>query len=193
MMPAIRPMRSVSGVPATITANRSRPCLSEPKGRVPPGGCRARADSGRARSTSTMNEPMTTNSSSARSSSSPTISVGLRRRYRQTDVVRSVHSPASRRGATETTTCSVSVELTSSSPVRDSRVQQRINEIENERREAERHDHPEDDALDEKIIRLANGVVEHRADARIAEDHLDQHRPGGDVPEDQSQRSGLRQ
>src|SRR6266851_1165290 len=187
MIPAISPMRSVNGAPATITANRSRPCLSEPKGKVPPGGCRARADSGRARSTSTMNEPITTNSSNPSSISRPTISVGLRRRYRPIDVVRSVHTPVSRRGATETTVCSVNVELTSASPVRDSGVQQRINQIKDEGGEPQRHNHPEDDALDEEVVRLPNGVVEHRADAGVAEDHLPQRGAGGNVPENQGQ------
>src|SRR5258708_7021884 len=159
MTPAISPMRSVNGAPATITANRSRPCLSEPKGKVPPGGCRARADSGRARSTSTRNEPTTTNSSSPSSKSSPTISVGVRRRYRPTEVLPSAHIPASRGATTETTACSVSVELTSTSPVRDSGVEQRIDQIEDKRGEPQRHDHPKDDALDQEVVRLPNGVV----------------------------------
>src|SRR5438132_1548843 len=101
-----------------------------------------------------MNEPITTNGSSPNSSSSPTISVGFRRRYRLMEVLRSVHKPSSRADASETTVCSVIVELTSTSPVRDSGVQQRIDQIEEKRGEPQRHDNPEDDSLDQEVVRL---------------------------------------
>src|SRR5690349_16251938 len=50
--PAIRPMRSVSGVPAIMTAKRSRPCRSEPNQSVDEGGWSGRTEIGRALSAS---------------------------------------------------------------------------------------------------------------------------------------------
>ena len=46
--PAINPIRSVSGMPDTITANRSRPCRSDPNNSVDDGGCSGRTEIARA-------------------------------------------------------------------------------------------------------------------------------------------------
>ena len=76
----MKPIFSVSGVPATMAASRSRPWRSVPNGCSHDGGCKARTDSGRASSVSTVRLPTMMNSASSDSSTMPTASERLRRR-----------------------------------------------------------------------------------------------------------------
>ena len=78
MNPAMRPMRSVNGVPDTITANRLRPCLSLPNGNACEGGWRGRTEMGRASWRFTKREPMTEENSKNENMTRPTTSDGLR-------------------------------------------------------------------------------------------------------------------
>ena len=76
--PAIMPISMVSGVPATITANRSRPCRSLPNGSSRDGGCTAMTESGLMCSMSTKKRPTIVNTARLSSSSRPTIIAGFR-------------------------------------------------------------------------------------------------------------------
>src|SRR4030095_1005763 len=77
--------------------------------------------------------------------------------------------------------------------IADTRVEQGIDDVEDEGRDPESDDDREHDSLDEEVIVLTNGVKQNRSHAGVAEDDLDQHRSREDVAERERQRGGLRQ
>src|SRR5258708_40065754 len=96
---------------------------------------------------------MITNSASSSSSAAPTTSERLRPRYCRTAFM-------------------------SCAPIRDAGIQQRIEDVEHEGRQAECDDDGEHDALDQELVVLADRLEQQRADAGRAADHLHQRRAG---------------
>src|SRR5262249_43088438 len=126
----MNPMRSVSGVPATIVARRSRPWRSVPNGCAIEGAWTAGAERGRLLLVSTTTCPTITKSPRAESRTTPTTRERLRRRY-----------PTLLRPS-----------------IADARIEQRIDDVEDQGRDPESHDDREHDSLDEEVIILTNGV-----------------------------------
>src|SRR5262249_29106101 len=143
--PAMNPMRRVSGVPATIVASRSRPWRSVPKGCSTDGGLRAGAERGRLLLVATTRWPMPTNRASARRRTIPTASEPLRLIWPSAVVSRSIAALRS--------------------PIGDARIEEGIEHVEDQRRDAQRHDDGEDDPLDQEVIVLADRVEPERPHA----------------------------
>ncbi len=81
-MPPTSPIQSVRGVPAIITARRSRPARSVPRGKPKDGGRLGGTESGRDLTELSNNGPTKQKSASARSRATPTARLGFRRVYR---------------------------------------------------------------------------------------------------------------
>src|SRR5215467_5480050 len=125
--PARMPMRNVRGVPATMTASKSRPWLSVPNGYCHDGGFWVSTESGSAFVTSTKNGPMAQNRSNTSNRTIPTPRLGFRRMYRQ-----------------------IPVSKASSPPIGYPRIDQRIDEVDNECCKRDRHDDGKDNTLNQK-------------------------------------------
>ena len=65
----------------------------------------------------------------------------------------------------------------------DARIEQRIDQVENQRRKAYRDDHEEDNSLHEEEIGASDALEKQRADAGITEHYLDEHGPGDELSE----------
>src|SRR5579884_2779216 len=191
MKPAINPIRRVSGVPETITANRSRPWRSEPNHSVEEGGWSGRTEIARAFDMSATNDPTTTNASRMPSSTSPAISVGLRRRYRPVASIASSQALRSRTAAGTAPCCAATAIL--GPPVRDPRVDQRVDDVEDQQRQAERDDRAEDDPLDEEVVGRTDRLIERVADPGEGEDGLHQNGAGYQTAERNRQAGRLRE
>src|SRR5687768_13547373 len=160
-------------------------------------------ESGRMRCSSMNNEPMPENNARLSSMRSPTIMLGLRRRYRRTAPTRSgrwisldASKPAPRDTGSGVTACELPavmfwMTLISAPAIGNARIKNRIDQIQDQRRQPDRHDQGKDDPLDQEPIRLANRVEEHAANARVRKHHLDQDRPRHDLTKREGQRRCL--
>src|SRR5215212_5019477 len=66
------------------------------------------------------------------------------------------------------------VMLMSGAPVRDARIQLRIDQIQDQGRQSDRHHDNEDRALNQEPVGLSDRREQDRADPRVAKNHFDQ-------------------
>ena len=182
MKPAISPILSVSRVPVVIAANRLRPgdrCRTaaprtwlEHAGRQRPGvvGVDQPADDGEADEADEEQE----------ADQQATCCGG-------TEELRPTASASSRRAGWSVRTVSSRARASmSASPIDDARVEQRVDEVEDQRGQADGDDQDEDDPLDDEEIGALDRLEQHRADAGIAEDDLHQDGAGDQLAEDEA-------
>src|SRR5215204_7220905 len=79
------------------------------------------------------------------------------------------------------------------SPVRDARIEQWINQVEDEGGQTNGDDENEYDPLHNVEIAGENRLIEQGANARILEDNFDQHGARHELSQDECQRCHLRQ
>src|SRR5262249_19176617 len=114
---------------------------------------------------------MTTKSTRARRRKKPTSRARLRPTYRR---ARAAAPIKAERSSSCSSRASPRATLISVPLVGYARIEQRVDQVEDERRQADRNDQDEDDALDQVVVRTADGVEEDGADTGIGEDDLDE-------------------
>src|SRR5271154_584887 len=87
---------------------------------------------------------------------------------------------------------SAAAAVISYAPRHDTRVDERIDQIEDEGRESNGDDHNEYNSLHEEIVRAFNSLEQQRADPWVTEHDLDEHGAGYQLTERERQRGRLR-
>src|SRR5690242_7665873 len=150
---------------------------SLPKGRGPVGRCRT-------------GSPVT-----AVAALAPTTVARPRDRRPDCRLRQTGRSPSAARPPGPRTDCDAdsAVPRASRPPIGNARVEPGVDNVEDQCREAERDDDDEHDALDHKMVVLADRLEEQRANTGITENHFDQHRAREYLAERQRQGGNLRQ